>query len=70
VHKGDKADLDCPRIASVVYGRSETITLEFEKCNPKDSAPKVIDQANPCISHKEHASMQAAEIPILLMDQQ
>jgi hypothetical protein len=48
---------------------SEIITLEFEKCNPKDSAPKVIDQANPCISHIEHASMQAAEIPILLKDQ-
>lgn len=51
-----------------MYGKSEIITLEFEKWIFKGSAPKVIDQANPYISHIEHASTQAAEIPILLTD--
>jgi hypothetical protein len=49
-------------------GRSEIITLEFDKSKPKHSAPKAVDQANPCIYHIEHASTQAAEILILLTD--
>jgi hypothetical protein len=53
-----------------VYGRSEEIiSLGFDKNISNDFAPKVIDQANPCFDHTEHASTQAVEILVLLMDQ-
>ena len=68
MHKGDKADPDCPHQGFAVCGRSKIITLESGEGNCKDSTPKVVDQASPCISHIEHASTQAAEILILLTD--